>query len=832
MKGTLKLLIAITALSFSVLSCNKEAPKTIPVLETAFPTNITSTSVTLGGNITGDGGAAVTSRGVCWSVNQFPSTTDSKTTEGTGTGSFSSSVTGLTAGTTYYVRAYAVNAVGVAYGNQVTFTTERVLPTITTATVISITSTSAVSGGDITSDGGAPITARGVCWSTGTNPTLVNNSTTNGTGTGTFTSNLTNLNPGSTYYVRAYATNSIGTVYGNQVSFTAPAAAPTLTTTAISAITATTASSGGDITNDGGGSITARGVCWSTSQNPSTTDSKTSDTQFEILSSSNPFSETSSNAPVGTFISSITGLTPGTTYYVRAYATNSAGTSYGNQLSFTTGATTPTVTTTAASSVNSSSAQSGGNVTNDGGATVSARGVCWSATQNPTIANSKTTNGTGTGIFISSITGLNPGTTYYIRAYATNSAGTAYGEQATFTTSAIAPTVTTTAVSSLTTSSAVTGGNVTADGGASVSERGICWGTSANPTTGDNKVTSGTGTGEYEITISGLTPGRTYYIRAYAINTAGTSYGNQVICTTISEMPTVITSIISAVDKTTATTGGTITSDGGGTISARGVCWSTGQNPTISNSKTQDGTGTGTYTSNITGLNPGTTYYVRAYATNSAGTAYGAQGILSTLPDAPVVTTTAVTEITTTTATGGGNVTADGGRSVTARGICWSTGTMPTISNSKTTDATGTGSFTSSIINLTPGATYYVRAYATNSEGTSYGNQVSFSADINLPTVTTADISNITSTTADGGGDVTATGGGTITAKGICWSTSENPTIADSKTSDGTGSGTFASALNALTPSTVYYVRAYATNAKGTSYGAQVTFTSAAPAGE
>ena len=111
-------------------------------------------------------------------------------------------------------------------------------------------------------------------------------------------------------------------------------------------------------------------------------------------------------------------------------------------------------------------------------------------------------------------------------------------------------------------------------------------------------------------------------------------------------------------------------------------------------------------------------------------------------------------------------------------------------------------------------------------------DQVFFSSDINLPTVTTADISNITSTTADGGGDVTATGGGTITAKGICWSTSENPTIADSKTSDGTGSGTFASALNALTPSTVYYVRAYATNAKGTSYGAQVTFTSAAPAGE
>lgn len=827
MKGTLKSLIAVTVLSIGIFGCTKEAPKTIPVLETAFPTNLTSSSVTLGGNITGDGGAAVTSRGVCWSVNQFPSITDSKTTEGTGTGSFSSSVTGLIAGTTYYVRAYAVNAVGVSYGNQVTFTTERVLPTISTAVVISITSTSAVSGGDITSDGGAPITARGVCWSTGTSPTLVNNSTSNGTGTGTFSSNLTNLNPGSTYYVRAYATNSIGTVYGNQVSFSAPAAAPTVTTTEITSITATTASSGGDITNDGGGTITARGVCWSTSQNPSTTDSKTTDTQFEILSS-NPFGEKSSNAPVGTFISSITGLTAGTTYYVRAYATNSAGTTYGNQLSFTTSATTPTVTTSAATSVTSSSAQSGGNVTNDGGATVSARGVCWSTAQNPTIANSKTTNGTGTGIFTSAITGLNPGTTYYIRAYATNSAGTSYGEQATFTTSAIAPTVTTTAVSILTTVSAVTGGNVTSDGGASVSERGICWSTSANPTTSENKVENGSGTGEFEITISGLTPGRTYYIRAYAINSAGTAYGNQVICTTVSEMPTVITTIISTIDKTSAVSGGTITSDGGGTITARGVCWSTAQNPTVSNSKTQDGTGTGTFTSNITGLNPGTTYYVRAYATNSAGTAYGSQGSFSTIADSPVVTTAAITGITTTTANGGGNVTSDGGRSVTARGVCWSTGVMPTTSNNKTTDDVGTGEFTSSLINLTPGATYYVRAYATNSEGTSYGNQVTFVADINLPTVTTADISNITSTGAEGGGDVTSTGGGTVSEKGICWSTTQSPTKDGSKTTSGTGLGSFVSALTSLTPGTVYYVRAYATNAKGTAYGAEVTFTSAA----
>ena len=93
---------------------------------------------------------------------------------------------------------------------------------------------------------------------------------------------------------------------------------------------------------------------------------------------------------------------------------------------------------------------------------------------------------------------------------------------------------------------------------------------------------------------------------------------------------------------------------------------------------------------------------------------------------APTVTTTAISEIDKTTATGGGNVTADGGAEVTARGICWSTSQNPTISGSHTTDGTGTGSFTSAMTGLTASTTYYVRAYATNSAGTAYGEEVSF----------------------------------------------------------------------------------------------------------
>jgi hypothetical protein len=193
---------------------------------------------------------------------------------------------------------------------------------------------------------------------------------------------------------------------------------------------------------------------------------------------------------------------------------------------------------------------------------------------------------------------------------------------------------------------------------------------------------------------------------------------------------------ISAIVKDSAKSGGTITADGGAAVTARGVCWSTSVNPTTSNSKTTDGTGTGTFTSSLTGLTAATTYYVRAYATNSVGTAYGTQVSFISAAISTVLATLAtsvVSAITTTTASSGGNVTSDGGAIVTARGVCWSTSSNPTISDSKTSDGTGSGSFTSLITGLTANTTYNVRAYATNSAGTAYGNSISFTTKTSLP---------------------------------------------------------------------------------------------------
>lgn len=195
-------------------------------------------------------------------------------------------------------------------------------------------------------------------------------------------------------------------------------------------------------------------------------------------------------------------------------------------------------------------------------------------------------------------------------------------------------------------------------------------------------------------------------------------------------LPTVITSEVSNVTSTTATTGGNVTKIGGSNVTAKGVCWGTTNNPTLNDNHTVDGTGAGEFTSRLTGLTPNTTYYVRAYATNTKGTAYGTQKTFTTSNvSVPVVSTNEVTSITKNSAICGGNVSADAGVTVIARGVCWSTMPNPTANNSHTADGNGTGSFISNMTGLTPATLYYVRAYAKSSNMTYYGEEKSFTTE-------------------------------------------------------------------------------------------------------
>ncbi|CAN5134317.1 hypothetical protein BH09BAC2_BH09BAC2_20730 [soil metagenome] len=202
-----------------------------PTVTTTTATSIAQTTATAGGNVTAAGTQAVTARGVVWSTTTNPDITlSTKTSDGTGTGSYTSSITGLTANTLYHYRAYATNSVGTSYGADQTFTTTTTPPTptapvVTTTAATAITQTTATSGGNVTSDGGASVTARGVVWSTSANPDItLSTKTSDGTGTGTFPSSITGLTANTLYHVRAYATNSVGTSYGADVTFTSASA--------------------------------------------------------------------------------------------------------------------------------------------------------------------------------------------------------------------------------------------------------------------------------------------------------------------------------------------------------------------------------------------------------------------------------------------------------------------------------------------------------------------------------------------------------------------------------------------------------------------------------
>lgn len=487
----------------------------LPNVNTFQPSTITSNSALVTGRVESDGGGKVTNRGVCYSKKPTPVLTDNKIESGNDTGNFTVVIQGLASNTKYYLRAYATNSKGTAYGGEFSLNT---LPpsSLNTKIVSNITYNSATCGGQVNNDGGYNVTARGVCWNSVGSPTINNNKTINGTGTGSFSSNLTSLSPNTNYFVRAYATNSFATYYGNEVSFTTIIlpTIPKVTTTSITTITPFSAQGGGNVTDIGGAPVTSRGICWSLYQNPTLSNSFTKD-----------------GSGLGTFSSNLTNLAPNTIYYVRSYASNSFGTAYGNQVNFTTSSIyLPIITTTTISNITQTSASSGGFINSDGGSIITSKGVCWSTSINPTVANSKTMDGTGAGNFISGMTGLSAGTIYYVRAYATNSVGTAYGgNQEIFTTTAASlPTLTTSNIVSITQTSGVSGGNIYSDGGSAITSRGVCWGTSANPTIANSKTINGSGSGAFTSNITGLNASTLYYLRAYATNSVGTAYGPEI----------------------------------------------------------------------------------------------------------------------------------------------------------------------------------------------------------------------------------------------------------------------------------------------------------------
>ena len=627
-----------------------------------------------------------------------------------------------------------------------------------------------------------------------------------------FTATATGLKEATEYYYRYVVWNPNSHFDMEVERLTTKTDVPKVKTVEVTDVARTTAKVIGEVTDDCGDEVTGRGICWSKSHNPTTNGS-----------------HLGSGTGIGTYSVALSNLEVGMTYYVRAYATNSKGTAYGVELEFVTGdAVKPTVTTAEVTDIDWRTATGGGEVVDDGDATVTERGICWSTNHNPEITDDHISNGMGPGSYTANMSGLSAGTVYYVRAYAKNQAGIAYGNEVSFSAKAAElPIVTTDNVTDISWTTATCGGNVTSDGGTEITERGICWSTDHNPTASDSYVSSGTGTGSFAVNMSGLTDETKYYVRSYAKNDKGINYGEEKSFTTLEyQKPTVETSAVTDVNYTTAKCGGNVTSDGGLEVTERGVCWSTNHNPTTNGSYVSSETGTGSFTVSLTGLINGPKYFVRAYAKNGKGINYGEEKSFITMDyQKPTVTTLSVTEISYTTAKCGGNVVFDGGLEVTERGICWSTEHDPEINGNHSVNGSGNGDFFVNLSELTSGVSYYVRAYAINSLGISYGEEKTFNTiSYQKPTVITSTVFGISYEIAQCGGEVTFDGGLEVTECGVCWSVHHDPEIGDDHVVGGSGIGVYSVTIAGLAAGTTYYVRAYAINNIGTSYGDEVIF--------
>ncbi len=451
---------------------------------------------------------------------------------------------------------------------------------------------------------------------------------------------------------------------------------PVATTMAATAVTATTATLNGKI--NPAGLSTNYNFDWGTTTSYGNSTA--------ILSAGSGITEVSVNA-------SLTGLNLGTAYHFRIVASNSDGTTNGDDLFFTPGSAT--VITSPLSSITLTTASSGGNITSDGGFAVTARGVCWSTSANPSITGNHTTDGSGLGVFSSVLSGLTLNTTYHVRAYAVNGSGTNYGNELIFTT--LCGIYNPPFVESFSGTTIPT-----------------CW------SQFDNQ-----GSGQVWLfgSITGVSPspsltGNYAYLNSDAYG-SGFSQNADLISPTINLTAySAITLQFNHYFKAYSGSAGTLSysiDNGFNWTQIATFVTTSVSNPVLfsQNIPAAAGHAQVKFKWNFTGSY---SYYW----------AFDDVSVTGTSSSAPVVATTVASAITQTSAMAGGNVTSPGSSGVTARGVCWGTSLSPTIAGNHTTDGSGTGVFSSSITGLICGTTYHVRAYATNSSGTSYGDALPF----------------------------------------------------------------------------------------------------------
>jgi len=499
-----------------------------PFVSTSRITDITGTTAKCGGNITSDCGATILSRGVCWSTNARPTTADSKSVDGADIGQYISSITGLSAGTTYHVRAYATNSAGTRYGEDITFSTWGE-PIVTSRPATNISETGATLNGTVNANG-LPTTVTfeyqyddGRGWKEVSQTVTAVQSPLTGNTETEVSATLTGLADG-TYTYRVKAENSLGTVlYPVQESFDIGGQAPLATTLAATNLASGTATL--NCTANAGSILTGVYFEYGTTTN-----------YGQEAFGGNITGDTSTNVS-----GCITGLTNGFTYHYRVRAANFIGLAYGNDMEFTLNA--PTAETLEATDLTSTTATLNGIVNaNSFLSNVSFEyGTTTSYGQEVTSVQGPVTGNEGTNVS-AALTGMTCGIEYHYRVKAENSYGISYGSDKTIKTGLLS--LITTPVSAITATTAISGGAIIIECPySSITHRGIEWWIVGHSGIGGGRgpysfpphiIKEGTATGSFTINMTGLRPSTAYYVRAYATDNVGTTYGKTVYFKTLS----------------------------------------------------------------------------------------------------------------------------------------------------------------------------------------------------------------------------------------------------------------------------------------------------------
>lgn len=505
-----------------------------PLLNTLAVTDIKTTSAIFHGVLVEKGLPAYTERGFVYGLSSMPTmenTIDKLAVAVTEDSLFQATVVDLEEAKTYYVRAYAVNKKGIAYStNEERFQPQKTKPTVTTGEVFdkNLTNRRVAVSATITEAGDPVYTKRGFVYGTSRNPMLEDAMVkeVRGNGVGGYVANLTDLEIGKTYYVRAYVEHETGVLYGSEVEFCFEAVPPLVETLSATDknIDNKTITLRGEIKRLGSPTYREKGFVYGLSRNP-------------MLADEAVYKKVVLGCDSGSYLTNIADLDIGEIYYVRAYAENEAGVVYGSEEELDFRPVIPRIEEQPVSNKNlvKGTVTLNASVIDMGDPVYKEKGFVYGLSRNPMLEDEtilkKTVVGHELGYYSGNITELEMGKIYYARAYAENEAGVAYGPEMELDFNAVEPEIIT-KVSDVTANTVIFHSLIQSVGDPAYTESGFIYGAMPNPTLQDGTAVkesvTGVGIGEYIKKINGLQEGETYYVRTYARNEYYTTYGNVV----------------------------------------------------------------------------------------------------------------------------------------------------------------------------------------------------------------------------------------------------------------------------------------------------------------